>query len=190
MTRLGSRASETGSVDEELRAELLARRAEDQRIRHAAMEASDPETGRLPDDLGSEWSRIDSANTEWLNDLVDARGWPGRSLVGEDGARAAWLLAQHADGRPDLQHKFLDLLRAAVAAGDAAGFDLAYLEDRVRGADGRPQLYGTQFEGRGEDLAPRPIEDPDRLEERRAAVGLPPFAEYEAQIRARYGPGT
>jgi hypothetical protein len=41
-------------VDEELHAELLARREEDQRIRHAAMVASDPKTGRLPDNLGAE----------------------------------------------------------------------------------------------------------------------------------------
>ena len=173
-------------MDEQLRAEFLARREEDQRIRHAAMEASDPQTGRLPDDLGAEWHRIDTANTEWLNDLVDTRGWPGRSLVGDDGAKAAWLLAQHADQRRDLQRKFLDLLRAAVADGEAEAHHLAYLEDRVRVADGRPQLYGTQFTRTGNDLAPSPIEDPDRLDERRAAVGLPPFAEYEATVRARY----
>jgi hypothetical protein len=176
-------------VDEELRAELLARREEDQRIRHAAMAASDPETGRLPDDLGAEWHRIDTANTEWLNDLVDTRGWPGHSLVGEDGAQAAWLLAQHADQRRDLQRKFLDLLRAAVADGEAEPHHLAYLEDRVRVADGRPQLYGTQFTAIGKDLAPSPIEDADHLDERRAAAGLPPFAEYEANLRARYGSG-
>jgi hypothetical protein len=174
-------------MDEELRAELLARRDEDQRIRHAAMQAADKTTGRLPDDLGAEWRRVDTANTEWLNDLVDTSGWPGRSLVGKDGAKAAWLLAQHADQGRDLQRKFLDLLRAAVAAGEAEARDLAYLEDRVRVADGRPQLYGTQFQGRGEDLAPCPIEDPGRLDERRIAAGLQPFAEYEATLRARYG---
>jgi hypothetical protein len=174
-------------VDEELRAELLARREEDQRIRRTAMEAADKATGRLPDDLGAEWHRIDTANTEWLNDVVDTSGWPGRTLVGKDGAQAAWLLAQHADQDRDLQRKFLDLLRAAVTEGEAEGRDLAYLEDRVRVADGRPQLYGTQFQGMGEDLAPHPIEDPDQLDERRAAVGLPPFAEYEATLRARHG---
>lgn len=174
-------------MDEQLRADLLARRAEDQRIRHAAMEASDPETGRLPDDLGAEWHRIDTANTQWLNDLVDARGWPGRSLVGEDGAQAAWLLAQHADQCRDRQRKFLDLLRAAVADGEAEPQHLAYLEDRVRVADGRPQLYGTQFTGMGQDLAPSPVEDPDHLDERRAAAGLQPFAQYEARLRARFG---
>lgn len=178
------------SVDEELRAELLARRDEDQRIRHAAMEASDPETGRLPDGLGAEWHRIDTANTEWLNDLVDARGWPGHSLVGNDGAKAAWLLAQHADGHREIQGKFLELLRGAVADGEAEARDLAYLEDRIRVADGEPQLYGTQFTGMGQDLAPSPIEDPDHLDERRAAAGMEPFAEYESRLRARYGAGT
>jgi hypothetical protein len=98
--------SHDGTVDEELRAELLARREEDQRIRHAVMEASNPRTVR--------------------------------SLVGEDGAKAAWLLAQHADNRRDLQRKFLELLRAAVAAGEEEPRELAYLQDRVRVADGRP----------------------------------------------------
>jgi|HubBroStandDraft_3_1064219.scaffolds.fasta_scaffold71532_2 hypothetical protein len=46
------------------------------------------------------------------------RGWPGRTLVGEDGAQAAWLLAQHADHNPDLQRAFLDALRDAVARGE------------------------------------------------------------------------
>jgi hypothetical protein len=177
-------------MDEELRAELMIRRSDDQRIRRKAMRASDPKTGRLPDDLGAGWQRVDVANTEWLNDLVDARGWPGTSLVGKDGANAAWLLAQHADHRPDLQRKFLGLLRAAVTDGEAEARNLAYLEDRVRVADGRPQLYGTQFQGMGEDLAPHPIEDPDGLDERRQAVGLPPLAEYEARLRVTYGSRT
>jgi len=34
-------------------------------------------------------------------------------------------------------------------------------------------------------LAPHPIEDPERLDERRAEVGLEPFAAYEARMRDR-----
>ena len=40
---------------------------------------------------------VDLANTTRLREIVSADGWPGRSLVGTDGAHAAWLLAQHAD---------------------------------------------------------------------------------------------
>jgi hypothetical protein len=32
--------------------------------------------------------------------ILSTRGWPGWTLAGEDGAAAAWLLAQHADGDP------------------------------------------------------------------------------------------
>lgn len=170
-------------MDDQLRSELLARQEEDQRIRRAAMARASSSDGRLPDDVASEWDQIDGSNTQWLEEVVAARGWPGRSLVGPDGAAAAWLLAQHADRDPDLQRKFLGLLRAAAECGEAEQSHLAYLEDRVRAAEGRPQLYGTQFTGLGRDLKPLPIEDSERLDERRAAAGLEPFAEYEARLR-------
>jgi hypothetical protein len=82
-------------VDEELRAELLARRDEDQRVRMA----SSPLAGQyreIPPEI-AEMMRVDEDNTAWLTELTARRGWPGRTLVGEDGAHAAWLLAQHAD---------------------------------------------------------------------------------------------
>jgi hypothetical protein len=58
---------------------------------------------RLPDEVAAEWQRVDAENTRWLCELLTMRGWPGRTLVGEEGAQAAWLLAQHADQDPTLQ---------------------------------------------------------------------------------------
>jgi len=174
-----------GLVDEELRQELLARREEDQRIRHLAAARADPDTGRLPNGLGEEWQSIDDNNTRWLADLLARRGWPGRTLVGEQAAQATWLLAQHADHDPVQQRAFLDALRAAVAVGEASAAHLAYLEDRVRANAGQSQLYGTQFTITDGALGPCPIEDPGRLDERRAQAGLEPFADYEARMRAR-----
>jgi Family of unknown function (DUF6624) len=118
----------------------------------------------------------------WLTSSPRA-GWPGRSLVGEDGALAAWLIAQHADRDREQQRAFLDLLRDAVSQDEASPAHLAYLEDRVRVGQGQPQLYGTQFTVTDGELEPHPIEDPERLDERRSAVGLGPFAEYEALMR-------
>lgn len=168
-------------MDEELRAELLARRNEDQRVRMA----SSPLVGQyreIPPEI-AEMMRVDEDNTAWLTELAARRGWPGRTLAGEDGAHAAWLLAQHAD--PGSQPAFLDLLRAAVAAGEASATDLAYLDDRVRMRAGQPQLYGTQFIHDQQGLRPRAIEDPENLDQRRASVGLGPFADYEARMRSR-----
>jgi hypothetical protein len=75
-------------------------------------------------------------------------------------------------------------LRAAVADGQASPAHLACLEDRVRVNSGQSQLYGTQFTVTDDELEPRPIEDPDGLDIRRAAAGLEPFAAYEARMRA------
>ncbi len=138
---------------------------------------------RLSEEAAEEWRRVDTGNTRWLAGILAMRGWPGRTMAGEDGARAAWLLAQHADRDLDLQRTFLEALRGAVAQGEASLANLAYLEDRVRVADGRPQLYGTQFTVTDGEFGPCPIEDPDRLDERRAEAGLDPFAAYDALIR-------
>jgi hypothetical protein len=170
-------------MEEELRRELLARRDEDQRIRNTVSRVSGQGVTRLPDELATEWQRIDTGNTRWLAGVLAARGWPGRTLAGEDGASAAWLLAQHADQDPGRQEEFLAALRVAVGQGEAAASDLAYLEDRVRVNAGQPQLYGTQFTIVDGELGPSPIEDEERLDQRRAEAGLGPFAEYEALMR-------
>jgi hypothetical protein len=173
-----------GWVDEELRRELLSRRAEDQRIRQLVSLPQGQHMTRLPDEVAAEWQRVDEDNTRWLGDLLATQGWPGQTLVGEDGAEAAWLLAQHADRDPGLQMAFRDALRGAVAQGEASPAQLAYLEDRVRVHAGQPQLYGTQFTVTGGELGPFPIEDPQRLDVRRAEAGLEPFGAYEARMRA------
>jgi Family of unknown function (DUF6624) len=129
-------------VDKEIRRELLRRRDEDQRVRHLASPPKGHHLIRLPDEVAEEWQRVDEDNTRWLGDLLIARGWPGRTQAGEDGAQAAWLLAQHADRAPVLQQAFLDALRGAVAQGEASPAHLAYLDDRVRVHAGQPQLYG------------------------------------------------
>lgn len=69
---------------------------------------------------------------------------------------------------------------------DAHGKDLAYLEDRVAIARGREQIYGTQFHLVDGVMLPKPIADPERVDERRAAVGLGTLAEYTEQIRQVY----
>ncbi|MEU6041532.1 DUF6624 domain-containing protein [Actinomadura sp. NPDC047616] len=163
-------------IDGRLRARLLRRAKRDQWIRTAAPR-------RVPPHYALLWLWIDRRNAAWLRRVVRGRGWPGRSVAGEDGAQAAWLIAQHADRSPEAQRMFLDALRAAVASGEADPADLARLEDRVRVNAGRPQLYGTQYGMTETGYGPHPVEDPERLDERRAAVGLPPQAEYDAEIR-------
>ena len=58
----------------------------------------------------------------------------------------------------------------------------AFLYDCVRMADGKDQLYGSQFVRSvdGDTVVPWPIEDPEHVDARRARLGLPPLAEHAA----------
>ncbi|MFJ2555734.1 MULTISPECIES: DUF6624 domain-containing protein [unclassified Streptomyces] len=52
-------------------------------------------------------------------------------------------------------------------------------------AAGELQVYGTQYtdDADGSNLRLQPVTDPDQLDERRAAVGLEPSAEYDRRMR-------
>jgi hypothetical protein len=115
--------------------------------------------------------------------LDDYEAWPGRALVGDDGEHAAWLVVQLAD--TDLQRRALEHLEAAVDCGDADPCHFACLLDRVRMAEGRPQVFGSQFVSAGDGaVAPWPIEDPCGVDERRRSVGLEPLALQARRMQA------
>jgi hypothetical protein len=138
----------------------------------------------------TEWDAVvapvDRDNTARLREIIGRQGWPDRQLAGDDGAHAAWLLAQHAP--PELQEECLPLLEDAVTRGDASAADLAYLRDRVLMHRGEPQLYGTQYLEKGGVLELWTVRDPAGLDERRAALGLAPEAENRARLLAARTP--
>jgi hypothetical protein len=161
-------------VDGELRAELLAMLDE-----HRALV-------ELPRDEARRAVERRHADRIW-SILDDYETWPGRRLVDDDGARAAWLVVQESIEDPGLQRRSLELLEVAVDSGDAEPRHYALLLDRVRMADGLPQVYGSQFvTGQDGALEPWPVEDFATVDDRRRRVGLPPFAQQEAEMQARW----
>ena len=132
---------------------------------------------------------VDAANTAQMKRIIAERGWPGRSLVGDDGAQAAWLLVQHADHDLAFQRACLELLGQAVQTGEADPSHHAYLTDRVLLAEGNQQRYGTQFRLVAGSWQPRPLIDPDRVDERRRQVGLEPLADYRRRFEQLYPQG-
>ncbi len=161
-------------MNEELRAELLRRVAADQEARHAL----DP----------TAMTAADGENLPWLRQVVAEVGWPGKSLVGEDGADAAWLLAQHCDRDPGFQRHCLALLTAAAERGEATAAQQAYLTDRVLLAEGEPQEYGTQAIARDGRFMAQRLRDPGLVDEQRAQVGLGPLAGYLAEMAEQQAP--
>src|SRR5260370_39359132 len=137
----------------ELRAELRKRVQEDQDARRQMIAwmkehgVTDPAKAKQAENepIAKKLAEIDEANTKWLKGIVEKHGWPGTKLVGEPGAYDAWLLVQHADRDREFQKKCLGLMKPLVETGEVAKGDFAYLTDRVLIADGKKQLYGTQF---------------------------------------------
>jgi hypothetical protein len=168
-------------MDVDLRWELLELRQADEETRTKLVE-----DGSLYHGYAPEMERVHRKNAERLEAIMDGHGWPGVSLVGEDGAAAAWGIAQHAISLPAFQRRCLELLRAAVQAGEAPARHHAYLTDRIRFNERRPQVYGTIFDWDADgQMSPWQIEQPEGVEERRAAVGLPPLAGHIRRMRGQ-----
>jgi uncharacterized protein DUF6624 len=165
--------NERDEMNQPLRDELVSMEEEDLRVR-----AELADGGALSDGYHPRMEEVHRRNAARLREIIDAHGWPGHRLAGEDGAKAAWLIAQHAIGEPPFQRWCLELLQEAAGAGDVPAWQAAFLEDRIRVFEGKPQRYATQFEI-GDDGRPVPcaIEEPDKVDERRRAVGLEPLAE-------------
>jgi Family of unknown function (DUF6624) len=175
-----------------IRAELVRRGVLDQHYRALDYRSLPESAGQR---LMLEGMATDSANTVWLKALVTRVGWPDSVRFGADGARAAFLIVQHADADPAFQAAMLPLLAAAAQRGEIARTELAYLVDRVRVKQGSPQVYGTQYAvqeaadgsaladayGRLRYLLPI-VEDVQHLDARRRAAGLEPWRDYEREM--------
>lgn len=97
-----------------------------------------------------------------MKQIISLHGWPGKTLVGEDGAFEGWLLVQHADLDHAFQKRCLEFM-AAAGAEEVSHSNLAYLVDRVLLA-----------------------EDEALVDERRASAGLGTLAEYKKTMMDIY----
>lgn len=159
-------------INEELRCELVAMRAEDLRVREELLAS-----GALGGTYVPRMEDVHKKNAARLRELIKLHGWPTEEVAGKDGAEAAWLIAQHAVGEPEFQRRVLRLLQGNIGTGLVPAWQAAYLEDRIAMHEGRPQRYGTQWMDDPEDGRIRPwtLADPERVDELRAQVGLEPL---------------
>jgi hypothetical protein len=161
-------------VNKQLRAELLAMGNGDRAfIESSASPSRDPKI---------EWSE-QLRRIQRLKEIIQQYGWPTISLVGTDGASAAWIVVQHADHDPGFRESCVPLIEAAAMVGEAQLKHMACLTDRVLNAARSPQMYGTQ--GNPVATTDRPL-----VNARRKAIGLAPLEEYWASIQNGTGTTT
>lgn len=168
----------------DLRKELEQRVAADEKARRTAFQS-----GSAPDKASLQAvMTVDADNLAWLKHLVARDGFPTAADVGQEGVGDAWLLVQHADRDPAFQASVLKQLKPRVKSGDITTHDYAMLVDRVRLAQGKKQLYGSQIEAKDGAYLPKPTEEPAHLDLRREHMDMMPIADYLCVIRASYGP--
>lgn len=156
-----------------LRAELLQRMQRDQAIRRE-LDFDNQEQLK-------EMARIDAENTAWMKGVIEKHGWPGNSMVGPDGALAAFLIVQHAPDQAFMA-ECLPRLEKAWKAGEAQANHVALMTDRVLMQQGKPQRYGSQFRMVDGKLEAYPIEDEEHVDDRRKEMGLEPLAAYRKRL--------
>ena len=120
---------------------------------------------------------VDRINLQRLQTLVGIHGWPKISMVGEDGAHAAWVLVQHADTDREFQAKVLGLMKQLLPLDEVNVSLVAYLHDRIT----RPQRYGTQGSCAGPGRwEPFELEIPDQVDQLREQARIQPtqLSEY------------
>lgn len=156
--------------------EIISMAQEDMRVRDALAK-----TGALFDGYHPDMEHVHVRNAQRLDEIIHDIGWPSPARTSPETCDAAWLIVQHAISLPDFQRRMLALIEQS---NDVPAWQAAYLADRIRVLEGRPQIYGTQFDwDDAGNLSPRPIENPEGVNERRASVGLGTIEDKTEELR-------
>lgn len=169
-------------MNRQLQNELLSMQEEDQRVLQELIDRGELGTAEYHPKIKA----IHEKNNVRIKEIIKGYGWPGISAVGKEGSEAAWLIIQHAVLDTKFMNECLSLLREAAHQGEAEGWCLAYLQDRVLTMSDKPQIYGTQHDFDESGIAfPLPMQQPEKVDLLRQEVGLEPLSEATKCIQER-----
>jgi len=131
------------------------------------------------------FEEIDRPNTKRLNEIFAAHGFPTATLVGVDGVKAYVLMMQHS-GDIELRKKSEPGMKHAFKAKVISPMEYAGFIDRLRKDQGKPQIYGSNFDLKDGKMVMSKTDDPKNLDKRRKSMGLMPIAEYARKLGEIY----
>lgn len=177
-------------MDQELAQRILTLAAKDQEKRYHLfnLEHDLNSTEASKERARADIEAADKENLIAIRVIFEEHGFPSKSLVGEEASHRFWMLVQHADQDVDFQAEVAADLAVKYKEGEADVKDYAFLLDRVRINRAQKQVYGTQVELKADGSAfiPKPLEDPEAVEQRRAQVGLEPLSKYLTDMNKLY----
>jgi hypothetical protein len=169
--------------------QLLALQAQDLAVR-AELEAA----GELHGGYHPRMAAVHRANAQVLRQIINRHGWPDAERLrhrdhsadeassAAEAAEAAWLIAQHAIGEPGFMRRCRACLKRAVRQGHCPAWQWAYLDDRIRSLEGRPQRHGTQFDITPQGPRAGCLDKRRRVDDARRRLGWPPLHEHLSQM--------
>lgn len=138
------------------------------------------------------WAPIEEADAEnerALLAMVPPEGRFLKSRYGDRAAKAAFHIVQHSN--LELWRRFVPVIEPLVAKGEVDGQSYGLMYDRLALNEGRPQRYGSQMVCTAGKWGPDKLEDPEKVDERRKAMGfIQNRAEYLAHFQTAYPPCT
>jgi hypothetical protein len=141
---------------------------------------------KLSEGYNNEMETLHIKNAEKLNEIIDEIGFPTIEKVGIDASESAWLIIQHSISIPDFMKKCLKLLENVALENKVYEKNLASLTDRINVLEGKPQLYGTQFDwDKNGELSPNKYDDLSKVNIRRLKIGLNTLEEQTKIIRLK-----
>ena len=123
-------------------------------------------------DVPESFVTLRSDNALALDEIIKKHGWTGKSLVGEDGASAAFRIARNATSHPSLMKTFLHHIKEAVASGEMQKLQEVLLEDCILYYENKAQNCGTCFEWNNDGELIANVTSTDSANELRKELGL------------------
>lgn len=175
---LKQRLDSIGVQDQKYRRLMQTKSIEERKKLGESMGLSEAE---YSGDLSEMQSILDSINMIFVEKYFIAKGYPGKSVVGDESSLVAWNVLQH---NPDKIPRYLPLVKKAAQAGEIPKTSAAIMEDRYLMMEGKPQVYGTQGmsyeDARGSFIWP--IANAETVNERRKEAGFTETLEEYAKI--------
>lgn len=121
--------------------------------------------------------QADELNRAELDRIVAACGWPTKAVLGKEPVRIAAMIMVHAP--ESYIDKHYDEMWASYKAGETFPLWMATVIDDKLMDQGKLQRFGTRSDSPASDGSRYAVEDPEHLEERRRAFGIPAVIRVE-----------
>lgn len=124
--------------------------------------------------------KVNNDNLMFVKDFIKMYGFPYIDVTSKKAYDAVFLVVQHSS---DVEYmKNIVAILEKKMAGQINKPHIAYLTDRIRVIEKRPQVYGTQYKIVDGKIVFFQIEDFQNINYRRNNLGMTNFEDYKRKI--------